>query len=90
MTDLYSRSQEAFATPHPSNHTETVTGPYGNAFSDLSANRNMYAYERFQKVNSSRCGNGNGEKTYKAFCYVFADANTISLHTATFAALMLK
>jgi hypothetical protein len=92
MTELYSRSQEAFATPPPNNYTASVIGPDGNAFSDFSASINMYAYEEFQDVGDT-CGKSNPEKTYNAFYWAFAkaeNANTSSFVNKTFAAPIMR
>lgn len=55
MTELYSRSETAFSTPPPNDYVATVVGPDGVAFADFSATVSMYAYDKFQHVNST-CG----------------------------------
>ncbi|KAJ9629358.1 hypothetical protein H2203_001731 [Taxawa tesnikishii (nom. ined.)] len=47
LTESYSRFEDAFATPPPSNYIATVIGPAGNSFSDPSAAFSMYAYGNF-------------------------------------------
>jgi hypothetical protein len=49
----------------------------------------MYAYEIFLEMNN-RCVKDNGEKTYNAFYWVFADANTKALHNTTLAAPIME
>ncbi|KAI0158662.1 hypothetical protein BJ166DRAFT_528025 [Pestalotiopsis sp. NC0098] len=92
ITELYSRSQDAFFTPPPNNYTQDVIGPDGNAFGDFSAAISMYAYEVFQAVNSSCVGTGSSQM-YNAFYFVFADAdnaNQSSFDNATFAAGIMQ
>lgn len=92
MTELYSRSQEAFATPPPNNYTETIIRPDGNAFNDFSASINMYGYEVFQKVNNT-CAQFDSSEMYNAFYWVFAnatDANTFSFDNKTFATSIIQ
>ncbi|PSN73802.1 hypothetical protein BS50DRAFT_670332 [Corynespora cassiicola Philippines] len=92
MTELYSRSQDAFATPPPNNYTATVIGPDGNAFSDFSASINMYGHETFQEVNAT-CLLSESSETYNAFYWVFANApnaNTSSFDNVTFAEPIMK
>ncbi|KZM28803.1 uncharacterized protein EKO05_0006106 [Ascochyta rabiei] len=87
MTELYSRSQDAFATPPPNNYTSTIIGPDGAAFSDFSASVNMYAHEVFYPVNSS-CQHPIQASAPNAFYWIFANAsnaNTSSFENATFA-----
>ncbi|KAF9700402.1 hypothetical protein EKO04_001714 [Ascochyta lentis] len=87
MTELYSRSQDAFSTPPPNNYTETVIGPDGVAFSDFSASVSMYAHESFHQVENT-CEHPNPVSTHNAFYWIFADAsnaNTSSFDNATFA-----
>ncbi|KAF7529469.1 hypothetical protein G7054_g9843 [Neopestalotiopsis clavispora] len=92
VTELYSRSQEAFFTPPSNNYTQDVIGPDGNAFSDFSASISMYAYEDFQTVNSS-CSCTNSSEMFNAFYFVFANAdnaNQSSFDNATFAAGIMQ
>ncbi|ETS79367.1 hypothetical protein PFICI_09220 [Pestalotiopsis fici W106-1] len=92
VTELYSRSQEAFFTPPPNNYTQDVIGPDGNAFSDFSASISMYAYEDFQAVNSS-CVITESSELFNAFYFVFANAenaNQFSFDNATFAAAIMQ
>ncbi|KAH0359193.1 hypothetical protein KCU65_g10088, partial [Aureobasidium melanogenum] len=87
MTELYSRSETAFSTPPPNNYTATVIGPDGIAFADFSAAVSMYAYEKFQHVNST-CGLPRLEQPFNAFFWLFANstvANTTSFDNTTFA-----
>jgi hypothetical protein len=87
MTELYSRSQEAFSTPPPNNYTAVVIGPDGNSFSDFSASISMYGYEVFHET-SNNCLLSDSSETYNAFYWVFADAsdaNKSSFDNTTFA-----
>ncbi|KAF2998315.1 hypothetical protein E8E13_007730 [Curvularia kusanoi] len=90
MTELYSRSKDAFATPPPNNYTATVIGPDGNAFSDFSAAISMYATEVFVPVNST-CR--PSDSSFNAFYWAFAsasDANSSSFDNSTFAASIMQ
>jgi hypothetical protein len=92
LTELYSRSQNAFSTPPPNNYTQTVIGPDGNAFSDFSASINMYGYEVFQKVNNT-CNTPKSSQAFNAFYWVFANdsnANTASFDNTTFVTAITK
>jgi hypothetical protein len=89
VTELYSRSQDAFSTPPPNNYTQTIIGPDGNAFSDFSASINMYSYEVFQEVNKTCNTSPHSSQAFNAFYWVFANAsnaNTASFDNTTFAA----
>ncbi|KAL3417211.1 hypothetical protein PVAG01_11211 [Phlyctema vagabunda] len=100
MTELYSRSEQAFNTTPTNNYTATVIGPDGVAFSDFSASISMYAHEKFQDVNStcltsSPTDTGTDTVTgiYNAFYWVFANAsnaNTSSFDNTTFAEPIMK
>lgn len=86
ITELYSRSADAFATRPSNNYTAIVIGPDGNAFADLSASLNMYAIEEFQHVNST-CRK-QPWNTFNAFYWAFSNssiANTDSFDNVTFA-----
>jgi hypothetical protein len=88
MTELYSRSQEAFGTLPPNNYTAMVIGPDGNAFSDYTASISMYGYEVFRNM-SNNCLLSDSSEAYNAFYWVFADAsdaNNSSFDNTTFAA----
>jgi hypothetical protein len=90
MTELYSRSQDAFATPPPNNYTATVIGPDANAFSDFSSAISMYATEVFEKVNST-CR--PSDSSFNAFYWAFAtasDSNSSSFDNSTFAATIMQ
>ncbi|KAF2854367.1 hypothetical protein T440DRAFT_552227 [Plenodomus tracheiphilus IPT5] len=94
MTELYSRSENAFATPPPNNYTATVIGPDGNAFSDFSSAISMYAYETFPNINSTcRHPRAAGQTVFNAFYWVFAsapNANTLSFSNTTFATTIMS
>lgn len=96
MTELYSRSEDAFATPPPNNYTATVIGPDGNSFSDFSAAISMYAHETFVAVDSScsaAAAKSDKSTTYNAFLWLFAadpQANTRSFDNTTFAAPIMS
>lgn len=87
MTELYSRSETAFSTPPPNDYVATVVGPDGVAFADCSAAVSMYAYDKFQHVNST-CGFPRLDQPFNAFFWLFANstaANTTSFDNTTFA-----
>ncbi|KAF1355932.1 hypothetical protein EJ07DRAFT_157924 [Lizonia empirigonia] len=95
MTELYSRSEDAFATPPPNNYTATVIGPDGNSSSDFSAAISMYAHETFVAVASTCSAAAKSAKstTYNAFLWLFAAdplANTRSFDNTTFAAPIMS
>lgn len=90
ITELYSRSEDAFATPPPNNYTAAVIGPDGNAFNDFSAAISMYATEVFQQVNST-CR--PSDLSFNAFYWAFAsasDSNSSSFDNSTFAASTMQ
>ncbi|KAH7355661.1 hypothetical protein BKA66DRAFT_575156 [Pyrenochaeta sp. MPI-SDFR-AT-0127] len=92
MTELYSRSEEAFATPPPNNYTATVIGPDGNAFNDVSCSINMFGREVFYEVKDT-CQPSGSSTTFNAFYWVFANAsnaNTSSFDNTTFAAPIMR
>jgi hypothetical protein len=90
MTELYSRSEDAFATPPPNNYTATVIGPDANAFSDFSSAISMYATEVFEKVKST-CR--PSDPSFNAFYWAFATAsnsNSSSFDNSTFATTIMQ
>jgi hypothetical protein len=92
MTELYSRSAQAFNTTPTNNYTAAVIGPDGNAFSDFSAAFSMYAFEEFEQVEDNCVLSGSSE-VFNAFFWVFAEATdsaTSTFDNATFAAPIME